>query len=177
MLPIRTILHPTDFSEQAQHAFAAACLLARDHGSRVVVLYVRAPTTVASGEIGPVVPDPVWTPADVRAALEALHLPDAGVEVEYCVAEGEPAEKINRTASETKANLMVMGTHGRTGLRAAAREAVQNEAVVPVVGAQAQADDFFHQLVGHHAAGSHDAPDARPVWCGSGCSSGRCRRR
>ncbi len=116
MLPIRTILHPTDFSEPAQHAFAAACALARDHGSRLVVLYVRAPTVVAYGEMGPIVPDPVWTPADVKAALSELHLPDPGVEVEYRVAEGDPAAEIIRLASEVKANLIVMSTHGRTGL-------------------------------------------------------------
>ena len=87
MLPIRTILHPTDFSEQAQHAFAAAYAVARDHGSRVVVLYVRAPAVVGCGELGPVVPDPVWTPPDVKAALDALHLPEPGAEVKYRVAE------------------------------------------------------------------------------------------
>jgi nucleotide-binding universal stress UspA family protein len=116
MLPIRTILHPTDFSEQAQHAFAAACSLARDHGSRLVVLYIRAPVVAAYGEMGPIVPDPVWTPADVKAALDALHLPDPGVEIEYRVAEGEPATQIINQARALGASLIVMGTHGRTGL-------------------------------------------------------------
>jgi nucleotide-binding universal stress UspA family protein len=137
MLPIRTILHPTDFSEQAQHAFAAACSLARDHGSRVVVLYVRAPTTVAYGEMGPIVPDPVWTATDVEAALDVLHLPDHGVEVEYFVAEGDPVEEINRMASKRKANLIVMGTHGRTGLgrfvMGSIAEAVLRRAPCPVL--------------------------------------------
>jgi nucleotide-binding universal stress UspA family protein len=137
MLPIRTILHPTDFSEQAQHAFAAACSLARDHGSRVVVLYVRAPTVVAYGEMGPIVPDPVWTPKDVKAALDALHLPDPGVEVEYRVAEGDPAAEIVRLAHVVAANLIVMGTHGRTGLgrflMGSVAEAVLRRAPCPVL--------------------------------------------
>ena len=137
MLPIRTILHPTDFSEQAQHAFAAACSLARDHGSRVVVLYVRAPTTVAYGEMGPIVPDPVWTPADVKAALAALHLPDPGVEAEYRVSEGEPAAEIIRLARELGANLIAMGTHGRSGLGrillGSVAEAVLRRAPCPVL--------------------------------------------
>jgi nucleotide-binding universal stress UspA family protein len=137
MLPIRTILHPTDFSEQAQHAFAAACSLARDHGSRVVVLYVRAPVVAAYGEIGPVVADPVWTPADVKAALDALHLPDPGVTVEYRVAEGEPATQIINQARALGSNLIVMGTHGRTGigrlLLGSVAEAVLRRAPCPVL--------------------------------------------
>jgi nucleotide-binding universal stress UspA family protein len=116
MLPIRTILHPTDFSEQARHAFATACSLARDHGARVIVLYVRAPEVVPYGKLGPIVPDPVRTPADAQAGLSGPHLPDPGVEVEYRVAEGDPAAEIIRLARELGANLIVMGTHGRTGL-------------------------------------------------------------
>jgi nucleotide-binding universal stress UspA family protein len=137
MLPIRTILHPTDFSEQAQHAFAAACSLARDHGAQVVVVYIRAPAVVAYGEMGPIVTDPVVTPDDVKAKLAGLHLPDPGVDVEYRVAEGEPATEINRLASEVKANLIVMGTHGRTGLgrllMGSVAEAVLRRAPCPVL--------------------------------------------
>jgi nucleotide-binding universal stress UspA family protein len=40
MLAIRTILHPTDFSERSEHAFHLACSLARDHGARVVLMHV-----------------------------------------------------------------------------------------------------------------------------------------
>ena len=40
MLPIHTILFPTDFSENAERAFPLACALARDCGARIVVLYV-----------------------------------------------------------------------------------------------------------------------------------------
>ena len=147
MLPIRTILHPTDFSEQAQHAFAAACSLARDHGSRVVVLYVRAPTVVAYGEMGPIVPDPVWTPKDVKAALDALHLPDPGVEVEYRVAEGDPAAEIVRLAHVVAANLIVMGTHGRGPiahmLMGSVAEKVVRKAPCPVLTVRPSEHEFI----------------------------------
>ena len=43
MYPIRTILHPTDFSGPAQAAFRVACSLAREHGARLVVLHVLTP--------------------------------------------------------------------------------------------------------------------------------------
>ena len=137
MLKIQTILHPTDFSQGSDPAFRLACSLARDHGSRVVVLYVRAPATVAYGELGPIVPDPVWTPADVKAALAALHLPDPGVEAEYRVNEGEPAAEIIRLARELGANLIAMGTHGRSGLGrillGSVAEAVLRRAPCPVL--------------------------------------------
>ena len=41
MLALKTILHPTDFSPRAEHAFHLACALARDHGSRLIVLHVQ----------------------------------------------------------------------------------------------------------------------------------------
>jgi nucleotide-binding universal stress UspA family protein len=159
MLPIRTILHPTDFSEQAQHAFAMSCSLARDHGARLIVLYVRAPTVAAYGEIGPIVPEPVWTPADVKAGLSALHLPDPGVAVEYRVGEGDPAAEINRLASEVKANLIVMGTHGRTGLgrllTGSVAEAVLRRAPCPVLTLKAP---FFVGAEGFVAPAHEPAP-------------------
>jgi nucleotide-binding universal stress UspA family protein len=116
MLPIRTILHPTNFSERSEHAFQAAFSLARDHGSRLVVAYVRAPTVVAYGELGPIVPDPVQTPDDVQGRVTARHVLDPWVEVEYRVTDGEPSAEIVRLATAVNANLIVMGTHGRTGL-------------------------------------------------------------
>jgi nucleotide-binding universal stress UspA family protein len=116
MLPIRTILHPTDFSERSEHAFQAAFSLARDHGSRLVVAYVRAPAVVAYGELGPIVPDPVQTPDDVQGRVTARHVLDPWVEIEYRVTDGEPAAEIVRLAGAVNANLIVMGTHGRTGL-------------------------------------------------------------
>jgi nucleotide-binding universal stress UspA family protein len=116
MLPIRTILHPTDFSERSEYAFQAAFSLARDHGSRLVVAYVRAPSVVAYGELGPIVPDPVQAPDDVQGRVTARHTLDPWVEIEYRVTDGEPAAEIVRLAAAVNANLIVMGTHGRTGL-------------------------------------------------------------
>ena len=46
MLPIRTILHPTDFSDSAQGAFEMACALARDYSAELVFLHVVPPTRV-----------------------------------------------------------------------------------------------------------------------------------
>jgi len=137
MLSIRTILHPTDFSERSEDAFKAACSLARDHGARLVVVYVRVPVVVGYGELGPIVPDPVQTPADVKAKMAALHVLDPSLEVSYCVADGSPASEIVRLARELPADWVVMGTHGRTGLgrllMGSVAEAVVRRAPCPVL--------------------------------------------
>ena len=112
MLPIRTILHPTDFSGRSDYAFQAAHSLARDHGSRLVVVYVRAPAVVAYGELGPVVPDPIQTPQEVKERLDAQHVIDPWVEIEYRIAEGDPATEIVRMAQAVGANLIAVSyTH------------------------------------------------------------------
>jgi nucleotide-binding universal stress UspA family protein len=139
MLPIRTILHPTDFSNRSEDAFQAACSLARDHGARVVVLYVRAPTLIAGafGEPGPMVPDPVQTPADVKEKIVAMHPLDPALDIEFCVGEGDPAVEIVRMARAMVASLIVMGTHGRSGisrlLMGSVAEAVLRKAPCPVL--------------------------------------------
>jgi nucleotide-binding universal stress UspA family protein len=43
MLPIRTVLYPTDFSESSSFVFRLACALARDYGARLVVVHVAEP--------------------------------------------------------------------------------------------------------------------------------------
>ncbi len=115
MLPIRTILHPTDFSMHSEHAYGLACSLACDHGARLVILHVVS--GLASGEV-------VWNLArpseDYKEAMEEkLHMlaaPDPRVLMEYRLEEGDPAKQIVRVAHETKCDLIVMGTHGRAGL-------------------------------------------------------------
>ncbi|HVS38323.1 MAG TPA: universal stress protein [Gemmataceae bacterium] len=116
MLSIRTILVPTDFSERSGHAFRLACSLARDHGARVVVLYVQRPDVVCVAEYATYAPDPIRTPADVKEKLCARQAIDPDVVVECRVAEGDPAAAIVHAAKELDADLIVMGTHGRRGL-------------------------------------------------------------
>jgi len=43
MLSVKTILHPTDFSPNAEHAFLTACSLAKDYKARLILLHVTAP--------------------------------------------------------------------------------------------------------------------------------------
>jgi nucleotide-binding universal stress UspA family protein len=115
MLPLRTILHPTDFSPAAAHAFGLACSLARDHGARLVVLHVYPPP-VCHGEVvarrqGEGYEEELWR------MLSRVRPQGSPPEVEHRLAEGDAAEEILRIAREEPCDLVVLGTVGRTGLR------------------------------------------------------------
>jgi nucleotide-binding universal stress UspA family protein len=115
MLPIHTILHPTDFSEQSGHALHFAAGLARDYGARLVVLHAAEATPLGYFE-GASASDPEAPIRAARQRFEQLDVPHVGASVERRFEVGDPTESILRIAAEIRADLIVMGTHGRTGL-------------------------------------------------------------
>ena len=133
---ITTILHPTDFSPQAEHAFHLACSLARDHGSRVIVLHVVGLSPVAVGDaiIHPPPEDKWEAIAQHRRGIQS---PYCNVPIDYRLEEGDPVAEILRASRETKCDLIVMGTHGRTGLAhllmGSVAEQVVRKAACPVL--------------------------------------------
>src|SRR5262249_4647429 len=118
MLPVHTILHPTDFSEHSRYAFRLACALARDYGARLVVLHVvPAGTTelIALLQVGTqkrtgTIRETFW---DELLRVQAT---DPAVHVEHRLEDGEPAAEILRLAEEIRADLIVRGPQGRPGL-------------------------------------------------------------
>jgi universal stress protein A len=114
MLPMHTILHPTDFSETAEGAFPLACSLARDHGARLIVLHVYPPPLGHDEVIARRQPEayekPFWS------ALRRVRTDDAKIDIEHRLVEGDAAAEILRVAQEADCDLIVMGTLGRTGL-------------------------------------------------------------
>lgn len=113
MLAIGTILHPTDFSTGATLAFRLASSLARDYGARLLVLHVIEPPPVQGG-MGVFMP-PAEIDRDLLQEKLALEFRDPQVLVEHRLAEGDPATEIIRVADEVQADVIVMGTHGRSG--------------------------------------------------------------
>jgi nucleotide-binding universal stress UspA family protein len=135
MLAIRTILHPTDFSERSDYAFRLACALARDHGSRLIVVHVAGPVVTAYGDM--IVTEPIEaTFKELKSKLLAIQGPDALL-VEHRLEEGEPATQILEVARDCRCDLIVMGTHGRRGLNrllmGSVAEQVMRKAPCPVV--------------------------------------------
>ena len=111
---IRVILHPTDFSDGSKAALRVARSLARDLGARLLILHVMPSEIFVSEAVIPV------DPATYRTTLEAMrgHLdgPDLKYPVEARLGQGTAADESLRVAQEVECDLIVMGTHGRTGL-------------------------------------------------------------
>jgi nucleotide-binding universal stress UspA family protein len=141
MTPIRTILHPTDFSAASRHAFELACSLARDHGARLVVLHVlERPLTVPSGVMSPPPPPPeelAERREEARQQLLRVRPDDEAIRVEHRLEEGDPATAALQVAQEKACDLIVMGTHGRAGfarlLLGSVAEKVLRGATCPVL--------------------------------------------
>jgi nucleotide-binding universal stress UspA family protein len=141
MLPLGTVLHPTDFSENSEFAFRVACALARDYNARLILLHVMAPPMVIYA--GGPVPAEMWPSIDeVQEKLHELEGHAHRVRVESQVMEGDAVDMILRAAEETHSDVIVMGTHGRTGLgrllMGSVAEAVIRKAPCPVLSVKPQ---------------------------------------
>ena len=137
MLPIHTILHPTDFSAASDHAFQVACALARDYVARLVVLHVKPFEMMYAGDDYILPSDPEAARQAKRAQLDRLRPPDPALQVERLLAEGDAVHEILHAAQEVHADVIVLGTHGRTGvgrlLMGSVAEAVLRKAPCPVL--------------------------------------------
>jgi nucleotide-binding universal stress UspA family protein len=119
---MQRILCPVDFSESADHAMRYAVALAETFGAELTLLHVVAPMIAAlPGDIS--LPATLQTDIDeletaCRERLEQLvgKMAPNGVPVQHKIINGVPFVEIIRYARETETDLIVMGTHGRTGL-------------------------------------------------------------
>jgi nucleotide-binding universal stress UspA family protein len=143
-MQIRSILLPTDFSDCAAHAREYAASFARSAGASLVCLHVVEPVSPAVGYTGLGEPLPVADLADELQDTAARELPKiagcpefAGLSVEEVIAHGEVAAEIVRVARERGVDLIVIATHGRTGLGrmlfGSTAEAVVRHAPCPVL--------------------------------------------
>jgi nucleotide-binding universal stress UspA family protein len=121
MSRIRRILHPTDFSRASGAAFKKAVDLAKTSKAELLVVHVLASTVpmVGDGYVSPEVYEDLVASARAygKKNLDALvaKAKKAGVRAKSLLLEGVPHEQIARTARKQRADLVVMGTHGRTG--------------------------------------------------------------
>jgi nucleotide-binding universal stress UspA family protein len=112
---MRVILHPTDFSKDSAAALRVARSLARDHGARLIVLHVVPLDAFLDGNL-----EAELDTRDYQDSLDAMRIrlggPDPRYPVETRLVRGFEAEEILREARDFACDLIVMGTHGRTGL-------------------------------------------------------------
>jgi len=121
----KTILVPHDFSSSANHAAAIARDEAKLHGAKLLLLHAielpyqldaDALVTDTDGALRPL-RDIAMTNADAHLADIAARLAKDGVAATPFVRIGSPVDEIERLVDEQKVDLIVMGTHGRTGIR------------------------------------------------------------
>jgi nucleotide-binding universal stress UspA family protein len=135
------ILCPIDFSPGSDAALARAVELARRLPAKLELMHVYQLPTLVQPElsmgIGSLYVDELI--ARLREALDerCARLGQEGVEASSYVAEGFPADCIARRASESGCALIVMGTHGRSGVRrmllGSVAEQVVRSSPVPVM--------------------------------------------
>jgi nucleotide-binding universal stress UspA family protein len=107
----RNILFATDFSETSELACQRAVELARQSGATLTIFHAYADPTALSE---------AWAVIDPRPDLERTLLHVASdvhdVEIHRVIYMGAPAELIVEYAQQHNSDLIVMGTHGRSGL-------------------------------------------------------------
>ena len=123
MTRFKRILHPSDFSRASSAAFAKALELAKDNRAELVVLHVFTLPLPIVAEDSYIPPDvyqqiEISTRAWATKRLDKLlaKAKQAGVRARVLLLEGTPHDRILRAARSNRADLIVIGTHGRTGL-------------------------------------------------------------
>ncbi|QDU92633.1 universal stress protein [Lignipirellula cremea] len=109
------IVFPTDFSHTGDAALSFATALARDTGAVLLIVHVEeTPLAYGSGDMyyGPPSPDP----EQLQAMLMKVVPDDPAVACQHHLITGHPPEALARLVEEENADLIVMGTHGRSGL-------------------------------------------------------------
>ncbi|MDQ2855161.1 MAG: universal stress protein [Acidobacteriota bacterium] len=143
-MQIHSILLPTDFSECGNYALSYAASLARTFGARIICVNVIEPIVPTVGYTGMSEPLPI---ADISEQMEdsaERELPKiaeceecAGLDVEELIVHGEAATEIVRVAKDREVDLIVISSHGRTGLGrilfGSTAEAVVRHASCPVL--------------------------------------------
>ena len=111
----KKILVPSDFSHASDAILPLATSIARDRDAEILFVHVQEPPVAyAAGELyyGPIEPD---TDA-LEQMLNRLQPTDPKVPCRHQMLLGEPATEIVRMAEDLGVDMIVMGTHGRSGL-------------------------------------------------------------
>jgi nucleotide-binding universal stress UspA family protein len=132
----KTILFPTDFSTASDAAIEHAATLAASSGATLLILHVEEPPLAyGGGELYYGIPEP--DSERIRKMLDDVRPKDSTVPCTHRLTMGDPAAEIVRIAAEEGAEMIVLGTHGRTGmtrlLMGSVAEAVVRRAPCPVL--------------------------------------------
>ncbi len=150
-MQLNTILFPTDFSQGAHAAMDHALSLAADYHAKLILLYVVQDISIAewyipsSLSVADLIEDmqkSAWREMDKWGTEAAARVKD----VEKTVVRGVPFVEIVKIAKEKYADLIVIGTHGRTGidhiLFGSTAEKVVRKASCPVLTVRIAGKEF-----------------------------------
>ncbi len=153
------ILAPTDFSDDSKNALNYAIELAQKFGSEVVVVHVDQPLSpVMIGDLSPGLDMSTVNRIAEEQRLMALkeldqviaRLREAGVKARSLMRVGAPFLEIINAAQTENVDLIVMGTHGRSGLAhvlmGSVAERVVNKAPCAVLTVRHPDRKFKHPL-------------------------------
>jgi nucleotide-binding universal stress UspA family protein len=115
-----SVLCPSDFSDASRGALRYGTAIASHFGTRLIVMTVEDPLLTEALDLGT---GSSWKPEDTTRELVEFTAKTigrdspAGVRLEYDVAVGKPAPEILQKARDRGADLVVLSTHGLTGVR------------------------------------------------------------
>jgi nucleotide-binding universal stress UspA family protein len=119
---VRRVLYATDFSAASRRALTTALTIAKSAGAKLTIVHVMAPVmpTVPQQYIDAVTLDQLEKRAREWSRRQLKKLADtakrAGLRAATELRHGDPVGQIIRTARSERADLIVVGTHGRRGL-------------------------------------------------------------
>jgi nucleotide-binding universal stress UspA family protein len=152
MIKFKKILYPTDFSESSLEALKYAVSFARDFKARLVLLHVVNEQIFSEGLSLPRVAAPEALEQELASEAERqlkAILPAgerAGLDSEMVILRGMPFLEIVRYAKDNDVDLIVIGTHGRSGLEhvifGSTAERVVRKAPCPVLTVQPSKREF-----------------------------------
>jgi nucleotide-binding universal stress UspA family protein len=155
LLRIERILVPCDFSPPAERALVYALRFAEQFGAVLTVVHVTEPVTHAPAHCS--VPDFMnWletSQTDLKARLQALVdrlssdiAQELHPKVEVLTATGEAGAEIVRSAAKVQADLIIIATHGYTGIKrfmvGGTTRKVVTHATCPVLVVREQEHEF-----------------------------------
>lgn len=153
MFQPRKILVPTDFSEDSDLAFRMALSIAVKYQARIFLLHVISSTvqrSLADYSLDQSIVDRVLNESIVFSNEKLQEVIDknqqsGNIKVIPDVRKGQPYEEILKEASERKIDLIVIASHGKTGLQkyfiGSVTERVMKEAKCPVLLIRSQEKD------------------------------------
>ena len=153
MAPFKSILVPVDFSKSSQRALETGCELSKTFQIPLTLFHAYVIPTYPLPE-GFVLPSPEAVTEIMDKTQRAMNdMRDLAAKmgaknVEAVISEGVAFAEIVRVARERNVDLIVMGTHGRTGLKHAllgsVAEKVVRKAPCPVLTVRLAGHEFEH---------------------------------